>query len=165
MTDPNDTVIVLSLNGPPAVDPPTLTQGSDSPFLLDYESASTTGKAIKRFNREGKFHIAKWTGPSDTIRWRLLISQPGPYQVRVHYAAPDQSRGNKYVIHLGTQSISGVVEPTGAGYHYKSFDLGKINIGKSGLATFEIKPAQEYSHNLMFFQSIELTPVGVVMVD
>jgi alpha-L-fucosidase len=164
-TDENDTVFVLRLDGPPVVDPPMVTQGSDVPFELDYLPAVTAGKAVKRFNRDGKFHIAKWTGPADTVRWHLLISQAGEYRARIRYAAPPQSKGNQFLITIAGQTLNGSVVATGEGYQYRTFDMGTLRIRKAGPQILEIKPAAEYGHNLMFFQSLEFAPVGPLMVD
>jgi hypothetical protein len=164
-TDANDTVFVLRLDGPPVVDPPTVTQGSDSPFELDYLPAVTAGKAVKRFNRDGKFHIAKWTGPRDKVRWHLLISQSGEYRVHIRYAAPAESKGNQYLITIAGQTLKGSVVATGEAYQYRTFDMGTLRIRKSGPQIVEMEPAMEYGHNLMFFQSLELAPVGPVKVD
>jgi alpha-L-fucosidase len=163
--DQNDTVLVLQLDGPPKVDPATITQGSDAPFELDYLPAVTSGKAVKRFNREGKFHIAKWTGPADSIRWHLLVSQTGEYKVRIRYAADQTSAGDHYTVGIGGQTLSARVVTTGAAYHYQQFDLGTLNIGKAGKYVLEIKPASEYGHSLMSFQSLEMAPVGPLAVD
>jgi alpha-L-fucosidase len=163
--DQNDTVLVLQLDGPPKVDPITITQGSDAPFELDYLAAVTSGKAVKRFNREGKFHIAKWTGPADSIQWHLLVSQTGEYKVRIRYAADNASMGDHYAVAIGGQNINGTVVATGAAYHYQQFDLGTLNITKAGAYVLEVKPASEHGHNLMFFQSLEMAPAGPLAVD
>ena len=163
--DQNDTVLVLQLDGPPKVDPVTITQGSDAPFELDYQPAITSGKAVKRFNREGKFHIAKWTGPGDSIQWNLLVSQTGDYKVRIRYAADRSSQGDHYTISIAGHTISGTVVATGEAYHYQEFDLGTLNLAKAGRYVLELKPASEYGHNLMFFQSLEMAPVGVLAVE
>ena len=164
-TDNRDTVIALELDGPPRVDATTITQGSDAPFELDYVSAITAGKAVKRFNRDGKFHIGKWTGPEDSVTWRVLISQIGEYNVRIRYSAREESQDAKYMIRVGNQTVAGTVVPTGEGYKYKTFDLGTVKLSKAGLSTVQIKPAAEYNHNLMFLQTLELTPVGPRMVE
>jgi alpha-L-fucosidase len=163
--DNRDTVIALELDGPPRVDATIITQGSDAPFELDYVSAITAGKAVKRFNRDGKFHIGKWTGPEDSVTWRVLISQNGEYNVRIRYSAREESQGAKYMIRVGNQTVAGTVVPTGEGYQYKTFDLGTVKLSKAGLSTVQIKPAAEYNHNLMFLQTLELTPVGPRMVE
>jgi len=163
--DDLDTVIVLQLDGSPQVDPPTITQGSDASFELDYISAVTAGKAVKRFNREGKFHIAKWTNPNDSITWHLLVSQVGEYHVSIRYSARQESKDAKFVVDAGGQSVSGIVVATGEGYQYQSFDLGKIRFSKAGRYTVQIKPSASYEHNLMYFQSLELVPEGPRMVE
>jgi hypothetical protein len=163
--DQYDTVIAVELDGPPRVAAPTVVQGSDAPFELDYISGVTAGKAMKRFNRDGKFHIAKWTGPEDSITWRVLISQTGKYNVRIRYSARQESHDEKYLITISSQTVTGAVVPTGEGYQYRTFDLGTVQLSKAGFATVQIKPAAEYNHNLMFFQTLELIPVGPRMIE
>lgn len=158
--DDRDTVIALQLDRPPQVESSLLTQGSDQPFELDYASGVTAGKAVRRFNRDGKLHIGKWTGPQDSVTWRVLISQTGEYSVRLRYSARQESQGEKYMIAIGSQTVTGTVVPTGEGYQYKTFDLGTIKLSKAGPETVRMKPAAEYGRNLMFFQMLELIPVG-----
>lgn len=163
--DELDTVIVLQLDGPPRVDPPVITQDTESPFELDSQLAVTSGKAVKRFNRDGKFHIAKWTGSDDAITWHLLVSQAGEYQVRIRYSARKESTGAKYSVTVGGQTLTGAVVETGEGYQYKTFDLGAVKLAKAGAYIVQIKPAAESGHNLMFFQRLDLVPEGPLMVE
>jgi alpha-L-fucosidase len=163
--DDIDTVIVLQLDGSPRVDPVIVTQGSDAPFELDYLSGVTTGKATKRFNRAGKFHIAKWTSREDSIMWHLLVSQAGEYQVRIRYSARQESKDAKFLITTGGQSVSGTVVPTGEAYQYSTLDLGRIKFSEAGPYVVQIKPAADYGRNLMYFQLLELVPVGPPMVE
>ena len=160
-----DTVFVLETQSKPMGRPTVLTQGSDSPFHLDYASAVTSGKAVKRFNRDGGFHIAKWTAPGDTISWHLLLSQAGEYHLRVRYSARPESNGDRFEIKIGDQTVSGVVEATGEGYQYKDFALKSIQLPKVGPYVVQIAPTGDTGHNLMFFHSLELTPNGPIMVD
>jgi alpha-L-fucosidase len=164
--DPNDTVIVAEINGSLRVSPPVITQGSDTPIEMDCMTAVTSGKAARRFNREGKFHIARWTGPDDAATWRLLISQAGTYSVRIKYAARAASAGAKYVVAVGGQSRNGRVVPTGDWYEYKTFDLGTVKVDKAGEYVVTVRPAAASDHNLMYLQSVVLWPLGVpVMVE
>ncbi len=57
----------MEISGQPQVEPPVMTQGSDSSFELDYLKAMTEGRAVKRFNRVGKFRISQWAKPEDSI--------------------------------------------------------------------------------------------------
>lgn len=157
-----DSVLVLELDGAPRVDPPIIVQGTETPFELDYMQAVTGGKAVKRFNREGKFHIARWTGPGDFVEWHLLVSQSGGYHVRIRYAA---SKTAKYVVTVAGRKLTASVTPTGEAFSYKTFYLGTISFARSGPYTVRIEPAAEYGHDLMFFQNLELIPDGPLMVE
>jgi alpha-L-fucosidase len=157
--DENDTVVVLEIAGQPKVDPPLVTQDTDSPFNLDYLTAVTAGKAVKRFNPEGDFYISKWTGPDDSITWHLLVSQTGSYGLRIRYAARNEWRQGRYSVAVGPQSLTGLVTPTGEGFQYRTFELGTVKISEAGQCTVRIQPAAAYEHNLMYFQSLELYPV------
>jgi alpha-L-fucosidase len=163
--DEIDTVVVLELSGSLQVSPPIVTQGSDSPFELDYLKAVTAGRAVKRFNRAGKFHISKWTGPHDSVTWHLLVSQTGRYKVTIRYSARGAWENRRYIVAIGGQSISGVIGATGEGYEYKSFDLGYVQLRQAGEYTVSIRPAEDSDRNLMYFQSLSLEPVGAQNVE
>ena len=102
MPDAKDTVIALTLDGPPNVDPPLVTQDSDTGFELDYLTAVTSGNAKKRFNRDGGFHIAKWTTPADTATWYLSVSTAGKYNIKIRYAAANAWKDGQYIVTVGT---------------------------------------------------------------
>jgi hypothetical protein len=53
--DSADAVIVIELAGKPEVEPPVTAQEEGGAVRLDYRMAVTSGKAVKRFNRAGKF--------------------------------------------------------------------------------------------------------------
>jgi alpha-L-fucosidase len=161
--DEIDTVVALELGGPLRIDPPIVTQGSDAPFELDYLKAVTAGRAVKRFNRAGKFHISKWAGPQDSVTWHLLVSQTGRYKVTIRYSAPSAWANRSYIIAIGGQSLTGVVGATGEGYQYKTFDLGSVEIPKAGEYTVTIRPAEDSNQYLMYFQSLLLAPAGVAL--
>jgi hypothetical protein len=145
--------------GPLKVAPTLITAGSDAPFHLDYMDGVTAGKALKRFNRKGSFFISKWTGPEDSITWHLLVSQTGSYKVQIKYAARAEMQGGKYSLTIGPQSLAGVVERTGEDFDYKTIDLGTITLPQSGPMTVRIQPAGSYDHDLMQFQSLDLSPI------
>jgi alpha-L-fucosidase len=158
--DEYDTVVVMEIVGPPQVDAPLVAQDGDFAVTLDYLEAVTAGKAIKRFNREGGFHISKWTGPADRVTWRMLVRVAGTYQVSVRYAAPKEWARSEYVVTVGAQSLTGAVEPTDGWFQYRGFDLGTVSIPRAGEYTVSIRPAAESEHSLMYFQSLVLEPVA-----
>ncbi len=159
MPDVSDTVVVLELAGPLKVDPPLVTQDSDDDFQLSCMNGVTSGKAWKRFNRKGGFFISKWTSPEDSATWHLMVSQTGSYRVRINYAARAEWQGGKYSVTIGTQSLTGVVERTGEDFDYRTADLGTITLPQASLIVVQIHPAEAYEHDLMQFQSLELSRV------
>jgi len=116
---------------------------------------------MKRFNRDGKFHIGRWTKPDDQAAWNVLVSQPGRYRASIRYAANQQSAGRKYVVELGDQSIAKTVEATGEWYSYKDFDLGVVTLPRKGALSVRIHPGDTGLPNLMYFESLSLEPETV----
>jgi alpha-L-fucosidase len=157
--DPSDSVVVLRLTAPPKVAPQIMTQGSDSPFDLDYQKAVTAGKAVKRFNRDGNFHISKWTAPGDSVTWHLVVSQTGKYRLKIRYSAPSEWAGGKYEIRIGGETVRGTVQATGEGYQYRVFDLPGLTLSHAGPYEVVIRPEATLPHYLMYFESITLEPV------
>jgi alpha-L-fucosidase len=158
-SDENDTVVVLELVGAPKVNLPVVTQDSDNGFELDYLTALTTGNAKKSFNRDGRFHISRWSAPGDTVTWHLLVSRAGRYKLGIRYAARQEWGDARYVVTIGARSFTESVVPTGDGYQYGALDLGATDFQRAGEYTVQIRPAAEYSHNLMYFQSMQLQPI------
>jgi alpha-L-fucosidase len=107
--DENDTVTVLEIVGKPEVAPPVVTQDRLSSITLDYDTAVTAGRAIKRFNRLGKYHISKWLDPRDMITWSMKIDKAQRYQVWITYAAQKEWEGGKYQVSVGGTSLKATV--------------------------------------------------------
>ncbi|MCK7491067.1 MAG: alpha-L-fucosidase [Comamonadaceae bacterium] len=73
-------------------------------------TASTRGRAVKRFNRrgeEGEFHIAKMAGPADAIEWRVKVAEPGTYGVSITYAARPGWDDGRYTVSAGRERDHG----------------------------------------------------------
>jgi alpha-L-fucosidase len=156
--DVNDTVVVLDVEGIPQADPQIVTQDTEERIDLTYLTASTTGKAVKRFNRDGGFHIAKWTGPGDSISWRVQVSQAGEYLIRVRYAARDESKNDRFVVTAAGTELTVAVIPTPGWFQYQTFEVGSARFPKAGEYLVQIRPAAAYDHNLMYFESLQLEP-------
>jgi alpha-L-fucosidase len=159
MPDTRDTVIAVDLDRPPVVDPPVVTQDSDTGFSLNYLTAVTSGNAQKRFNRDGGFHIAKWIGPDDSASWILSVSVAGKYGIKIRYAAGKDWKDGQYLLTVGSHQLKGPVHPTGDSYQYQTFDAGSISFPKAGQYKLELKPADKYDHYLMYFDLLTLEPL------
>jgi alpha-L-fucosidase len=157
--DVGNTVVVVKLDGSPRVDPPVVVQQADGAVELGFVEARTGGATMKRFNRDGKFHISKWTGPEDTIAWTVDFNRAGDYQAAITYAAQENWQGQPYSVMLGDSRVTAEVQHTGDWYEYDTMDLGVVNVTEPGQYTVTIRPDSNGDEYLMYFQSMELTPV------
>ncbi len=156
-----DSVVVLEIDGEPDIDPYIVEQDEDGSVLLDYLSASTSGKAQKRFNRRGEsghFHISKMQTPEDSVTWHVQMNTPGTYHVDITYAARPGWENAHYILEMGQERIEGTVESTEGWYEYKTERIGRLDVKKSGRALVKIYPKAPLDHNLMYFNKIELKP-------
>lgn len=156
--DVNDTVVVLEIEGTPEVEPPVTVQEGESAVTLDHITAVTAGKAVKRFNRRGRFHISKWMTPEDTATWQVRIRKPGRYLVKIEYAAQQEWAGGDYQVSVDEQLLSATVEHTGDWYEYKQFEIGTVDLGEAGQHELTIRPRAETDHYLMYFKLLRLEP-------
>jgi len=160
--DPIDSVVVLQIAGAPDIDPLVVQQKTGEPVGLDYLTASTQGKAVKRFNRkgeEGQFHISKMEGPEDVIEWHVNIVDPGMYDVSITYAAIPGWENGRYKVSAGKEQITGMVRSRPGWYEYKTEKIGRMRISKSGEILFRLFPEQPLDHSLMYFRSLEFVPI------
>jgi len=160
--DPINSVVVAEIQGLPDVDPFIIEQQRDKSILLDYLSASTHGRAVKRFNRKGEsghFHISKMQSPDDYIEWHVKVSTPGIYDVDLTYAAIHGWENEGFLIDSGKEQIKGTVKSTQGWYEYKTERVGQFKIKMAGEFEFKIYPKETLDHYLMYFRSIELIPV------
>ncbi len=159
--DPIDSVVVARIAGPPDIDPLVIQQRAGEPVVLDHLTASTHGRAVKRFNRkgeEGQFHISKMEGPGDVIEWHVNIVDPGMYDVSVTYAAIPGWEDGRYTVSAGRERISGTVRSSPGWYEYKTEKIGRMRVAKKGLTVFRLHPEHQLDHYLMYFRSLELAP-------
>jgi len=156
--DKHVTVIKLELDGQPRAVPPVVVQTAGKRLLLDYESAITEGKAVKRFNRKGGYHISGWQSGDDYVKWNLQVSGPGRYKVSIKYAALPAWAGQRFKVILGGNVLGAETQGTGDWYDYASFDLGSVNLGKGGTEVLEVRPEGPVRDLLMYFKEIILEP-------
>ncbi len=157
--DPVNTVLVAVLDGDPEVLPPVIQQETDS-ITLDYLKAVTHGKAVKRYNRKGLFHISKFFTPDDLVSWNVSIVKPGEYQASISYAANPEWAGRFFVVSNGAQKIQAAVIDTDGWYNYKWYDIGTLQFQAPGTYTIHMQPETAAEDYLMYLRSLTLTGVN-----
>lgn len=160
---PNDinSVVVVEISEPADVDPLIIQQEPGEPVVLDYLTASTSGEAIKRFNRKGdqeRFHISKMQGPEDVIQWQIDFRSPGTYEVQIRYAAIPEWEGASYIVDAGKSRIKGSVKSSEGWYEYETEKAGQLDIKRKGIQTIRLYPENNLDHYMMYFNSMELVP-------
>ena len=158
--DPINSVLVMQIEGTAEASPAVVTQREDGGYALDFLSAVTQGDAVKRFNREGEWHISKWTEPSDGITWHVDVARPGEFEVKITYAANQGWAGQGYIIEAGGTQLDAKVERTGDWYEYQTFSPGTIALTQAGEHTVRILPKTRVPENLMYFKEMELVAVN-----
>jgi alpha-L-fucosidase len=156
--DATGTVVVVEIEGEPEVEPAVVAQGDDGLVRLDYVTAKTAGKATKRFNRKGGYHIGKWTGPEDTVRWTFEIHRPGSFQVEIEYAALSAWQGRAFTVTIDETALEAEVAATGDWYEYGRFDLGTVDLLDPGRHTVAIRPSGDGASPLMYLRGLRLVP-------
>ena len=162
--DAIDSVVVLEFAGPPEVDPFVIQQAPGKSMALDFLSAATFGKAVKRFNRKGEeeqFHISKMQGPDDGMVWHVRIATPGWYDVLITYAAIPGWEDGLYIVNADGKKIKGAVKTTPGWYEYKTENIGRFDLSRREDAVFRLYPERPLDHYLMYFKSLELVPAGL----
>jgi len=157
-----NSVVVMKISGKPDVDPLVIQQHENEPVLLDYLTAATHGRVVKRFNRKGEseqFHISKMEGPEDIIEWQVDITSPGLYDVFINYAAIPGWEDCSYIVESDNESIKATVKSTQGWYEYKTEKIGRFNVSESGVIIFRLYPENQLDHYLMYFKAIDLIPV------
>jgi alpha-L-fucosidase len=168
--DEDDTVVVLEIAGKPEVDPPVVVQRGNSSIKLEYVTAVTGGKTIKRHTPPGFYYISGWDDPQDSVTWRMRIDQPGRYQVWIIYSAEKEPEGGKYRVSVGSASLEETVLDIGAygcdqegpcerGFHFRAFNAGIVDLPEAREYKLRIGPASRVGQNLMYLKSIELAPL------
>ncbi len=152
-------VIVVDLDGLPDVDPPLIQPREDGILLLDYVSARTFSKAIKRFNRKGKFHISKWQTPEDYASWNVRILKSGNYQVFMTYSAQGSSACKKVRLQANDKALVIELNPTGEAYDYRRHICGELKLD-TGDQTVTLHPGQSGQEDLFYFKSLEFIPLN-----
>jgi len=161
-SDPINSVVAVEVRGDIDVDPYIIQQEKNETVSLGFLSASTFGRAVKRFNRKGEseqFHISKMQGPEDIIEWHVRFNSPGAYDVLIDYAATEGWEDGSFILESDQKSLMARVKTTQGWYDYKRRNIGRITIPEEGVTTFRIYPEKNLDHYLMHFRSVDLVPV------
>ena len=105
-------------------------------------------------------NIGMWHGSEDYAAWTLQTKQAGAYDVYIDYACANGSSGNSFRITVGSQSITGRVDATGADWsRYAQTRIGSVQL-EAGRQRLSLRPNAALRGALMDLRTVALCPPG-----
>ena len=158
LPDPDVSVVVLEIEGPPQVDLSIRPQ-ADGKIVLCAAEATIHGTSPRYESGGGKDNIGYWQDPKDYVTWDFKPRTPGVYRVDVVYSCQAGAEGSEFTVALADQSLSGRSKSTGEWSKFISEELGTLKIGKDSVYTLAVRPKAEPKWKVIGLQAVILTPV------
>lgn len=154
--DANASVVVLEIDGPPAVlaFSPVLRQAADGSLTLPAAEAVTHGDKIRFEGGANRDCIGFWLNPSDWVQWQFEVTKTGKFNVTAEIAS--QGSGS-FTVAVGQQKIEAKAPNTGDYGKFQKVELGTIAIEAGGKASLDVK-AVAAGWQALNLKSIKLTP-------
>jgi len=155
--DPMVSVVVLEIEGEPAVGEALTAQADDRSLTLRARDAMPHGSNIKYEEGGGKDNIGFWTDPNDYVTWVLRISNAAEFDVEITYACTAPG-GSTYVVEVGDQRLEAKVQATGGWTDFQPRKLGRMKLS-ADRHTLTVRAKDLKSEGVMNLKSIVFTPV------
>lgn len=102
-------------------------------------------------------NLGYWSSPQDFAAWTLEVPRAGTYLVALDYASDNSAAGDRFVIQVGTQTVSGRVEGTGSWDQYRSKTVGALSL-PAGEVELIMRADGPVKSALIDLRGIRLTP-------
>lgn len=158
--DQASTVIVIEIEGSPAVVDRPLRPGPDGSITLLAVDALLAGNGLNIEQHGGEHNIGFWTDVGATARWPISGVAPGSYRVELTYACQPDTPGAEYDVVVGQQRVAGLVSSTGGWQTYVTADLGVLRVAQGEVVLdVAVVPRTKPGNAVMNLKSIRLSPV------
>jgi alpha-L-fucosidase len=159
---PDDTasVVALTLDGPPVVEPYVLRPDNRGALHFGVESCEIEtrfGQRAKKENFLGHVFVSHWTRSDDVPAWVFHTLRAGRYKVEITYGAGRASEGIEFEVHVGSNALSGKVDNTQGDWVFKTFSLGEIEVA-AGEQTLRVKAKIPGGVGAMYLERVVLRP-------
>jgi hypothetical protein len=98
--------------------------------------------------------VDNWSKLNEFMAWPVRLDEAATFDVSVWYDAAAESSGNRYVVQVGTENLTGSVEP---GQQFWTH-LGRMQL-KPGAFEVRVMPTEIHGGELMRLRSVVLTAV------
>jgi alpha-L-fucosidase len=154
--DPYDTVLVLEIEGIPAVDR-SIHAAADGSLVLPAAQATVHGSTARYESGPERDNIGFWVDPKDTVSWEFTPARAGVYRVDITYACEPGTGGSEFLVAIGDRQLAGTVRDTGGWGQFITETLGEITLPE-GRQTLTVIPQSMPHGAVMNLQRITLTP-------
>jgi alpha-L-fucosidase len=156
--DPDLSVVVLEIEGPPIVDL-TIRPQKNGKIVLHAAEATIYGISPRYESGGGKDNIGYWQNPADYVSWDFKPQKLGVYSAEIVYSCHAGAEGSEFTVDLGNQSLTGKSKSTGDWSKFTSEKLGTLKIEKDGICTLTVKPKAKPMWKVIGLQAVILTPL------
>ncbi len=153
-------VIALTLDGTPQVEPYLIRPGDNGVIHLGVESAEIETRFEQRAKKEnalGHVFLTRWTRADDIPTWKLTVPKPARYKVEISYGATRASAGIDYTVSAGAAQLAAKTANTDGEWVFRSFPIGELRL-PAGEQTLQVKAATKGTP-AMSLEWVRLTPV------
>ena len=156
--DPWDSIVVLEIDGEPAVTQGDVRQAEDRSITLHARDAETHGDRIRYESGNGKDNIGFWTNPDDWVSWVCRVYAAGKFTVEVRYACTALG-GSQYSVEVGGTTLDAQTEATGGWTNFESHSLGTVTLS-ADRHILTVKAKELKGEGVMNLQSVLLKPLS-----
>lgn len=152
-------VVALTLDGAPQVEPYVIQPGENGEINLGVESAEIEtrfGQRAKIENALGHVFLTRWTRAEDVPSWKFSVPKAGRYKVEISYGTPRGAAGMEYTIHAGKSQLTGKTANTEGEWVFRSFPAGELSLD-AGEQSLQVKAATKGTP-AMSLEWVKLTP-------
>jgi alpha-L-fucosidase len=159
--DPDDTVVVVDLQGPPEVDAYRLLPGKDGTIDLPIVLAEIQSEMGQRAYLDYFYRttmLANWQNVNDYPVWEFETTKPGVYEIRASYASMWGGPAD-FVVEVDEMKVTGRTESSPSVYFPKMFVMGKVELG-TGKHTLKFRIANLTNNHALNLEKVVLVPAG-----
>lgn len=134
-------------------------QSIDGTIQLDANTATVYGEEMRYEPKPEKNCLGFWKLKEDWAEWVFDVSDPGKFEVTVHYGCGTGSEGSKVAVLLNDQILEFAVEDTGGFQKWRELNLGSAELKVKGENRLAIVPLEKKGGAVMDVQKVVLKPV------
>jgi alpha-L-fucosidase len=153
---PHASVVVLEIDGPPAVVEARLKQAPDGTLTLNAGDADLIGRTITLETKDGLPNIGSWTDVGDRVEWPVTITRTGLFDVEATWACDPGSAGAECALVIGDQQLTCTVEPTESWETFETGVAGQIELRETGPTTVVLKALSKPGVGVVNLRQIRL---------